>query len=188
MKFITGSFKDLQPQLMTQVARYRHKVFVEKLGWQLQCEDALEYDQFDRDDTLYVVVQGDHGDIVGTARLLPTSQPYLLGEVFPQLLHGLPPPCSDEVWEISRLAAVDFNAKFTSPTKSSASPIMVGLLNASLACAGAHGAKKLVSVSPVGIERLLYRAGFVMHRMGAPVVVNGAPIMACMMSVPEGCF
>ncbi len=37
---------------MTNVARYRHKVFVERLGWQLRCENALEYDQFDRHDTV----------------------------------------------------------------------------------------------------------------------------------------
>ena len=185
MKFITGSFKELQPQLMTQVAKYRHKVFVEKLGWQLQCKDALEYDQFDREDTMYVVVQDDRGNIVGTARLLPTSGPYLLGEVFPQLLHGLPAPCSDDVWELSRVAALDFNAKYTAPSKSTSSPIMVGLVKAALACAAAQGAKELVSVSPVGVERLLYRAGFVVHRMGAPVIVDGKPIMACMIPVAQ---
>lgn len=186
MKFTTGRCDQLHPQLMTQVARYRHKVFVEKRGWQCQFGDAPEYDQFDRVDTLYVVAQDKKGgDIIGTARLLPSSRPYWLGEVFPQLLDGLSPPCSDEVWEISRLAAVDFDAQGATAVQPVTSQVMVGLLNAALACAAAQGAKKLMAVSSVEIERLWSRAGFVMHRMGLPLVLEGRPVMACMMPVSQ---
>ena len=118
MRFIAGRSADLPPQLMRGVASYRHSVFVQKLGWQLACEENLEYDQFDRADTVYMVAQNTHGDIIGTARLLPTSSPYLLGDVFPQLLNGLPIPKTDEVWELSRFAAVDFNIFATGRTGS----------------------------------------------------------------------
>lgn len=50
MQFLSGKPTDLRPNLMNRVARYRHKVFVEKLGWELHCNNGLEYDQFDRDD------------------------------------------------------------------------------------------------------------------------------------------
>ncbi|MBL8509853.1 MAG: GNAT family N-acetyltransferase, partial [Chitinimonas sp.] len=91
------------------LARYRHRVFVEKLGWQLKCQDGLEFDQFDRPDTLYVVAQDQDDQVVGGARLLPTTRPYLLGEIFPQLLNGQPVPNSSDIWELSRFAAVDFS-------------------------------------------------------------------------------
>ena len=82
MRITSGCSAELRPPLMTRLARYRHRVFVETLGWQLQCRDALEWDQFDRDDTLYVIAQNSAGDVIGTARLLPTTRPYLLS-VFP---------------------------------------------------------------------------------------------------------
>jgi hypothetical protein len=37
---------------MADVARYRHEIFVEALGWRLQSASALKYDQFDREDTV----------------------------------------------------------------------------------------------------------------------------------------
>lgn len=183
MRFLSGTPSDLQPGLVTSVARFRHKVFVQKLGWQLQCENALEYDQFDRDDTVYVVAQNDAEEIVGTARLLPTIRPYLLGEVFPQLLNGLPPPASAEIWELSRFAAIDFNAKTTCALGQFSSSIAVDLLRASLKSASAHGAKRLITVSPLGIERLLRCAGISAHRAGPPVIVDGSPIFACWISI-----
>jgi N-acyl-L-homoserine lactone synthetase len=158
---------------------YRHRVFIKKLGWQLRCEDGLEYDQFDRDDTFYVIATGDDGDVVGTARLLPTTRPYLLDTVFPQLLHGFAPPRSENVWELSRFAAVDFKAARTSAMSQFSSPVAVGLLRASLECAAALGARQLVTVSPLGVERLLSRSGFRVHRAAPPVLVEGTPLFAC---------
>ncbi len=109
MHVMSGTSTGLPKDLYSKVANYRHKVFVEQLGWELQTQDGMELDQFDRHDTVYVVAQDDKGHISGCARLLPTTRPYLLLEVFPQLLNGLLPPNSPEVWELSRFAAVDLN-------------------------------------------------------------------------------
>lgn len=179
MHFISGMPADLQPDLMTGVARYRHKVFVETLGWQLQCDNGLEYDQFDHDDTVYVVAQNETQEIIGTARLLPTNHPYLLGEVFPQLMNGLPVPASADIWELSRFAALDFNATNTSAMAQFSSPVAVGLLRAALKHSASLGAKQVITVSPLGVERLLRKAGFLAHRAGPPMLVDGAPIFAC---------
>jgi acyl homoserine lactone synthase len=168
---------------MTGMARYRHKVFVETLGWQLQCENGLEYDQFDRDDTVYVVAQSYTQEIIGSARLLPTNRPYLLGEVFPQLMNGLHAPDSADIWELSRFAAVDFNATTTPALAQFSSPIAVGLLRTTLEHAASLGVKQLITVSPLGIERLLRKAGFIAHRAGPPMIVNGSPIFACWISI-----
>lgn len=183
MQFITGIPADLEPDIMTGVARYRHKVFVETLGWQLQCKNGLEYDQFDRDDTVYVVARNLSDQIIGTARLLPTHRPYLLGEVFPQLMNGLPVPASADVWELSRFVAMDFNAATTSAMAQFSSPIAVGLLRASLKHAAVLGAKRLITVSPLGVERLLRKAGFMAQRAGPPMLVDGSPVFACWIDV-----
>ena len=92
MRITSGCSAELRPPLMTRMARYRHRVFVEKLGWQLHCRDALELDQFDRDDTVYVIAQNEDGEVIGTARLLPTTRPYLLAEVDAALFGSDTPP------------------------------------------------------------------------------------------------
>jgi N-acyl-L-homoserine lactone synthetase len=92
MRVISGAVAGLPEGYYGRVAHYRHRVFVEQLGWRLHAQDGAEADQFDRADTVYVMVEDEAGNIAGCARLLQTTQPYLLAELFPQLLNGLPPP------------------------------------------------------------------------------------------------
>jgi N-acyl-L-homoserine lactone synthetase len=178
MQVITGPAEVLPNNLYAEVASYRHQVFVEQLGWALHTENRMESDQFDRPDTMYVVAQDDQGHVSGCARLLPTTRPYLLGEVFPQLLNGLAPPCSPDVWELSRFAAVDLNNQGRTPGQFSSS-VARKLLEESIACAISHGAKQLITVSPIGVERLLSRSEFHAHRAGPPMTIDGHPIVAC---------
>ena len=180
---MTGARERLLPDLCSKVAHYRHQIFVERLGWQLQTQDGAELDQFDRSDTVYVIAQDDDRQVIGCARLLPTIRPYLLADVFPQLLNGMAPPRSPDVWELSRFSAVDLNGPLHAERHQFSSSTAVRLLEESLDCAGSLGAKRLITVSPLGVERLLQRAGFHAHRAGPPTVVEGHPIFACWIEI-----
>ena len=183
MRVISGMPNELSGELFSKISSYRHKVFIEMLGWELQTKQGLEIDQFDRPDTVYVVSQDDDGTVNGCARLLPTDRPYLLGEVFPQLLNGQTPPSSPDIWELSRFAAVDFSNQMSSAMGQFSSEIAVELLRRSIACAAEQGAKGLITVSPLGVERLLRRAGFRSHRAGPPIIIGGHPIVACWIDI-----
>lgn len=183
MNLVAGTSDSLPDGLYSLKASYRRRVFVERLGWQLATQDGMERDQFDRPDTLYVVARDKMGDVCGCARLLPTTRPYLLSDVFPQLLNGALPPSSPDVWELSRFAAVDFNANMTSVLGQFSSPIAIRLLEEGIACAAVRGAKRLITVSPIGVERLLRRAGFHAHRAGPPMIIDGHPIFACWIEI-----
>lgn len=180
MDISTGNSRELSTNVMTELARYRHKVFVEKLGWELKCSDGQELDQFDGPQARYVIGRSSANDIIASARLLPTTQPYLLSEVFPYVLNGAAVPNAPDIWELSRFASVDFSAS-TVPTVSSRreQSIAIELLRASMAYSASLGARRLITVSPIGIERLLQRAGIVMRRAGPPTLINGHPIFAC---------
>jgi len=56
-------------------------------------------------------------------------------------------------------------------------------LRQAIACAAEHGAKRLITVSPIGIERLLRHTGVHAHRAGPPTIVDGHPIFACWIEV-----
>lgn len=179
MNLTSGRTPALSPALYSKTAQYRYKVFIETLGWELETRNGEELDQFDRPDTLYVIAEDEEGNVNGCARLLPTHRPYLLGEVFPQLMNGQPIPCSPDVWELSRFTSVDFNAKTTGALSQFSSELTLKLLRESIRVAAAHGAKRLITVSPIGIERLLRRTGVHAHRAGPPMIVDGHPIFAC---------
>ena len=183
MDVVTGARETLRPDLYTKVAHYRHVIFVERLGWQLQTKNGAELDQFDRPDTVYVIAQNDDDQVIGCARLLPTIRPYLLAEIFPQLLNGLEAPRSPDVWELSRFSAVDLNGPRYTVRHQFSSITAVKMLRESLDTAASLGAKRLITVSPLGVERLLHRAGFHAHRAGPPVAIDGEPLFACWIEI-----
>jgi energy-coupling factor transporter ATP-binding protein EcfA2 len=49
-----------------------------------------------------------------------------------------------------------------------------------------HGAQKLITVSPLGVERLLRKAGFKAYRAGPPMVIDGHAIFANWIDCEEG--
>jgi acyl homoserine lactone synthase len=185
MRVISGASSALPAGLLGRVGHYRHRVFVEQLRWQLETRDGCERDQFDRSDTIYVAVEDEQGRIAGCARLLPTTRPYLLGELFPQLLNGLSAPHDPCIWELSRFAAMDFNQPAATPLAQFSSSATALLIRAAIQCAAAHGAKRLITVSPVGIERLIRRLGLTARRAGPPMRIGGHAIFACWIDVPR---
>ena len=85
LQFSTGTRQQLPPQLFEQMGHYRREVFINQLGWELNTTNGMELDEFDGPDAVYVCSQGDEGNVNGVARLLPTTGPYLMEKVFPQL-------------------------------------------------------------------------------------------------------
>ena len=179
MDIVTGTADTLSAGLMFDMAHYRYRVFIEKLGWDLAHRGRLELDQFDRRDTLYVMARRDGGGLRGVARLLPTSQPYLLGDAFPQLLGGHSPPRDPEVWELSRFAAVDIDANVQDSTRFGASDEALALLAVAMRAAKQAGARALVTASPIGIERILRIAGITASRLAPPLKVGAHRLFAC---------
>jgi len=183
MEFITGSSEAMSDNVKTEVFSYRYKVFVEQLGWELDTPVGREVDQFDHKDTMYVIAKNQDQEIVGCARLLPTTMPYLLEEVFPELLNGLAPPKSADIWELSRFTSLDLKEKGIPANSQFSLDTTVDLLTQTIECAKKQGAKKIISVSPIGVERLLRKAGFKAHRAGPPKIIDGYPLVACWIDV-----
>lgn len=172
-----GTRGSLQLHLEAELAVYRHRVFVERLGWELPGDaDGMERDQFDDEDTVYAILRDADGTVCGCARLLPTTGAYLLSEVFPHLMGGQEMPCADDVWELSRyttesvsgaaLSADDARERFRT------------LLRAVVEAAMQRGARRLITFSYVGVERIARRFGLHVHRAGRVHQIDGRPVLA----------
>ena len=80
----------------------RKSVFVDLLKWDVPVLDGrFEIDQFDDEAATYVIIAEETGDHLGSARLLPTDRPHILGTLFSELCAS-PPPAGRDVFEITR--------------------------------------------------------------------------------------
>lgn len=80
----------------------RKRVFVDLLGWDVPVLDgAYEIDQFDTPDAAYLILLDERGRHRGSARLLRTDKPHILGDLFPCLCEG-PVPVHPDMREITR--------------------------------------------------------------------------------------
>lgn len=185
MEFISGTAKQLNSyneSTYNELANYRYQVFVEKLGWELDTPEGFEKDQFDREDTIYVVSRDESQQINGCARLLPTIKPYLLGEVFPQLLNGGPIPSETEYWELSRFTV---NSLESSSTLQQGSEATYQLMDASMRIARENGAKYIIGVTTLMLERLFRRINIRCHRLGVPQKIDGFNLVALKIDLEE---
>src|ERR1700731_836854 len=105
LKLIEGSRASLFPKEMDAMFRNRAITFSERLGWDVTVKDGHERDEFDDANPLYLVsVDPDAEEYWGSLRLLPTTGPNMLRDIFPQLLDGDYLE-SATIWECSRICA-----------------------------------------------------------------------------------
>lgn len=107
LKLIEGSYASFFPREMDAMFRNRAETFSERLGWDVVVNNGYERDRFDDINPLYLVsVDPDTERYWGSLRLLPTSGPNMLRDVFPQLLEEGEVVESSTIWESSRICAV----------------------------------------------------------------------------------
>jgi N-acyl-L-homoserine lactone synthetase len=177
-----GGRNDLALDVVNSMHEFRHEIFVRRLGWSLPLIDGVERDEFDNEDAVYFIVRDLSECITGCARLLPTTGPYLLSELFGDLLGDQPAPCDPQVWELSRFAA---SVRKTGEGRVlSLSQPTLDLLEAVISFAQQRAAKRLALVTTVPIERLLLRAGFDVHRIAAPAQVRDCLCVALFIELP----
>lgn len=178
LQFSTGTRQQLPPQLFELIGHYRREVFINQLGWKLNTTHGMELDEFDGPDAVYVCLYDDLGKVNGVARLLPTTGPYLMEKVFPQLWAGSELPCDPQIWELSRFAMMDTpKSAGVSPHQASAVAAST-LLRQVIQAAKSNGANSFITVSPVSMERLLRLNGFDVRRAGLPMFQQGTFIVA----------
>jgi N-acyl-L-homoserine lactone synthetase len=79
--------------------------------------------------------------------------------VFPELLNGEAAPCSERIWEISRFASMDLEARVNGRPQQYSAANTQTIVTETLRYAAALGVEQLVSVSTVSLERLLRKMG-----------------------------
>lgn len=156
-------------QKLDGMFKLRHEVFKERLEWEVGSASGKERDMFDDLDPVYIVCEHE-GDVLGSWRLLPTTGPYMLKNVFPELLYGMPAPEAPDVWEISRFAVS--KRVVGNDSLGTIKTVTNMLLEQLFAFAARREISRIVAVADVRFERILGRAGLLTQRFGPPMQIG----------------
>jgi acyl homoserine lactone synthase len=149
-----------------QMFRLRFRMFHERLGWDVSCEDGQERDHFDELQPLYVLAK-DGRQVRGCWRILPTTGPNMLRDTFPELLGGHSAPNGERIWELSRFAVDTSGAGGFG-----LSSVPIVMMRDAVLHARSEHVEEFVTVTTVAIERLLRQVGLAPRRLG-PVLNIG---------------
>lgn len=144
---------------LASMHQLRRTVFRERLAWDVSVINGLEIDQFDLPSAHYLVHQDEAGRVTACTRLLPTLGPYLLADVFPELVDGALPR-DTKIWESTR-----FCADHEAAPANIAAILMAGMLEFGLM----NGLRAFVSVSDIRMEPIMRRAGWAPTRLGGVI-------------------
>ncbi len=90
------------PKLAEGMFRDRADQFKTRLGWDVSVDErGEERDRYDALNPLYVLWEDEDGSHGGSMRMLPTTGPVMVNEVFGQLT-GEKPIQSPQIWEVTR--------------------------------------------------------------------------------------
>jgi acyl homoserine lactone synthase len=185
LKVIDGGYASLYSKEIDAMFRNRAEIFSERLGWDVVVKDGYERDEFDDANPLYLIsVSPDTGQYWGSLRLLPTTGPNMLRDVFPQLLEGEYIE-SATIWESSRICA---RAVEGQPQRSGSGVnfVLTELLLGIGEVGVAAGLTQIVSVFDARIFRVLKAAGCNPQIIGKPQRIGGVMSYAGLFDIGEG--
>lgn len=82
--------------------KLRRQLFIDRQSYNVPVYNELEYDQYDTPAATYVVRRDGQGVVRAVNRLVPTAMPYMIKDLWPDVITKCPVPTSWDVWESSR--------------------------------------------------------------------------------------
>jgi N-acyl-L-homoserine lactone synthetase len=166
LRLIEKSCASFYPKEMDAMFRNRALTFSDRLGWDVIVKDGYEQDVFDQADPLYLVSVDPINDRYwGSLRLLPTTGPNMLRDVFPFLLDNGETIESATIWESSRICATAVEGQ-PERTKTGVNYVLSELIAGIGEVAVMAGLTQIVSVFDARIFRVLKSAGCNPHLIG----------------------
>ncbi|HEY0107506.1 MAG TPA: acyl-homoserine-lactone synthase [Rhizomicrobium sp.] len=154
--------EEFLPQL-EEMFRIRHAIYVEGRGWRaIARADGREIDQFDTEDASYLLGLNEQGGVTSGVRLLPTTGPHLMRDVFAHTVTWGRVPCDARVFEMTRYFVwgdVRGDAR-----RQAVREVFCGIVEYALA----HRLSHISVVCDTFFVPRLLEAGWKLHHLGLP--------------------
>lgn len=174
---------DTHKDLLDQMFSLRAKSFHVRRGWSVSVVNNKEIDYYDSINPLYVMSVNPNGQLMASLRLLPTTGPHMVSDIFPETMGDNPIIRNQLILESSRFC-VDttiFNKNMPNGLNLATSELLVGMFEIALEL----NIKHIVSVYDLFMERILKRAGCLFHRLGTPYAYDGLKTVAGLFEVSQ---
>lgn len=182
---VDGLNRDKHTELLSAMHRLRARVFDGRLGWDVRVEQGEERDMFDLLDPTHIISVDDDGEVVGCMRLLQTTGPHMLADVFAPLLGGEPPLRSSRLWEATRFC-VDTERLVDRRGRHSISHVTTEVMIGAFEYALDAGISDAVAVIDPVMHRVMKRSGNApSDYLGRPTQMGKVMAMAVLMDVTE---
>lgn len=159
---VGGWERGVRGEIFERMFRQRKRVFHDEKQWNVKVVDGeFEIDEYDRDDTAYLMSFDPSGSMVGSIRLLSTAMPHMMsgpfGEMFPEVSFRSP-----AIWEATRFVALGGGALQTNGVSTAACELLLGMCRFGLD----HGIAHITAVYDAGMARLYRRCGLTHVELG----------------------
>ncbi len=163
----SGGSELLEGRILRQMFEARKQVFVDLLRWDVPVLDGrFEVDQFDDEHANYIIVADRDGNHLGSARLLQTTRPHILGDLFPELCAD-PVPAGPDVFEITRFCLGRTQGALARRETRNR------LVSALVSFALEHGIRTYTGVAEMGWLQQILAFGWDCRPLGAPLQLGG---------------
>ncbi|KAA0920744.1 GNAT family N-acetyltransferase [Aquicoccus porphyridii] len=178
--------RDRHTDIIDEMYRLRARVFQGRLGWDVKVTDGREIDEFDTLDPVYIIALDDDGHVVGCMRLLQTTGPHMLSDVFHEILDGEPPLRSAQVWEATRFCVDTERLARSGGAKNSISYVTSEVMIAAFEYGRAAGILDAVAVIDPVMNRVMIRSGNAPYDyLGTAKPMGKVTAMAALMDCSE---
>lgn len=161
-----------QSQALAQMFEARKTVFVDLLKWDLAVLDGrFEVDQFDDCHARYLIIADQARGHLGSARILDTTRPHILGSLFPVLSAG-PVPTGPGVAEITRFCLG--RNQSAAERKITRNRLVSAIVQHGLD----HDIKTFTGVAELNWLQQILAFGWVCRPLGPPQIMSGRLIGA----------
>jgi len=181
---IQGAQREQFPAEIDAMYQIRASVFSDRLGWDVQATNGREIDRFDESNPLYLLsLDPRNRNVRGALRLLPTTGPNMLRDVFPCLLGDNEPIESATIWESTRFCVhKDYMAERTASGLNVATcELLAGIVEIGMQA----GLKFVVSVYDARMARNLKSAGCPAELVGEPKRIGNVTTYAVLFDISE---
>ena len=141
--------------IINKMFRQRKYVFHDQKQWDVKIVDGeYEIDEYDRDDTCYLISLDRRGDVVGSLRLISTAMPHMMSGPFQKMFPdvGFKSPL---IWEVTRFVVHGDHSVQPNQVSTSACELLLGACQFGLR----NGVRHMTSVYESGMLRLYRRCG-----------------------------
>jgi acyl-homoserine lactone synthase len=164
-------------QVLRVMFAARKSVFVDLLKWDVPVLDGgYEVDQFDDGHADYLVLTTSAGDHLGSARLLPTVRPHILGSLYPMLCTG-PVPCGTSTYEITRFC-LDRTLR-AHERRAVRDTLVAAIVDHAIG----QGIDRLTAIAELGWARQILAFGWTCRMLGDPQQIRGQRLAALEITV-----